>query len=57
MTTVWSSGVSIPVMVERLFLRDDFEASAVTRSIEYFTSAAVSGSPEWKVTPGLSLKV
>ena len=56
MTTVWSSGVSMPVMVERLFLRELLEASAVTRSIEYFTSAAVSGSPEWKVTPGLQLE-
>lgn len=32
-------------------------AGDVTRSIDHLTSADVRGSPEWKVTPGWSVKV
>ena len=50
-TTVASSGVAMSAIFAKLVLRADLESSAVTRSMLYFTSAEVSGLPEWKVTP------
>ncbi|KYB46240.1 hypothetical protein AB664_23445 [Brucella anthropi] len=51
-TTVSSSGVSMPVMVLRLLLRELLDSGAATRSMENLTSFEVSGAPEWNLTPG-----
>jgi len=56
-TTVLSSGVSIELIVDRLFLRELLESGPTTRSMLNFTSLAVNGSPEWKVTFGCRVKV
>ncbi len=56
-TTVSAVGASMLSMAPKLDLRADCESGAKTFSMLNLTSSDVSGLPEWKVTPGLSVNV
>ena len=56
-TTVWSSTACTASMLEKVRLSLLVLFSEPARSNEYFTAAALNGSPFWNLTPLRSLNV